>query len=56
MRWLFIMFATALGGVLGTERNRANLQGQDVKALLAVAPLEGVDLDRSRDVGRKIDF
>jgi hypothetical protein len=27
---------------------------QDLKALLAAAPLEGVDLERSRDVGREI--
>jgi hypothetical protein len=29
---------------------------QDLKALLAVAPLERVDLTRSRDVGHKIDL
>jgi hypothetical protein len=52
MKWLFTMFATALG----KERNRGNLQPQNLKALLAAAPLEGVDLDRSRDVGRTIDL
>jgi len=45
MKWLFTMFATALAGALGRERNRGNLQSQDLKALLAAAPLEGVDLD-----------
>jgi hypothetical protein len=55
MKWLFTMFATALGGVLGKGRNSGNLQSEGLKALLAAAPLEGVDLDRSRDVGRKID-
>jgi len=34
----------------------APLPSEDLKALLAAAPLEGVDLERSRDVGRKIDL
>jgi hypothetical protein len=29
---------------------------EDLKALLAAAPLEGVDLERPRDMGRKIDL
>lgn len=29
---------------------------QGLKALLAAAPLEGVDLGRSRDTGRKVDL
>jgi hypothetical protein len=56
MKWLFTMFATALGGAPGKERNKGNLQSQDLKVLLAAAPLEGVDLDRSQDVGRTIDL
>jgi hypothetical protein len=56
MKWLFTMFATALAGALGKERNRGNLQSEDLKVLLAAAPLEGVDLDRSRDVGRTIEL
>lgn len=27
-----------------------------MKALLAAAPLEGIDLDRGRDMGREVDF
>ena len=55
--------ARALGDpVLGREaramlRQRfAPLPSEDLKALLAAAPLEGVDLERIRDVGRKIDL
>ena len=28
----------------------------DLKALLASAPLEGIDLSRERDTGREVDF
>ena len=28
----------------------------DLKALLAAAPLEGIDIDRSRDPGREVEF
>jgi hypothetical protein len=28
----------------------------DLKALLASAPLDGIDLDRSRDPGREVDL
>jgi hypothetical protein len=28
----------------------------NLKALLASAPLEGIDLDRARDTGRKVDL
>ena len=31
-------------------------QVQGLKALLAAAPLEGVDLGRTRDFGRKLDL
>lgn len=31
-------------------------RSQGLKALLAAAPLEGVDLERSRDTGRAIDL
>ena len=31
-------------------------QAQGLKALLAVAPLEGIDLGRRRDFGRKVDL
>lgn len=56
MKWLFTMFATALDGTLGKGRDRRNLSSQDLKALLAAAPLEDVNLDRSSDVGRKTDL
>ena len=29
---------------------------ENLKALLASAPLEGIDLDRPRDLGRDVDF
>ncbi len=29
--------------------------GTGLKALLAAAPLEGIDLDRDRDIGRDVD-
>jgi hypothetical protein len=38
------------------RRRFAPLPSENLKALLAAAPLEGVDLERSRDVGRKIDL
>ncbi|MGD9542730.1 MAG: hypothetical protein AB7F41_11925 [Methylocystis sp.] len=34
----------------------APLAPGSLKTLLAIAPLEGVDLERSRDVGRDVDF
>jgi hypothetical protein len=38
-------------------RERFALTGQrDLKALLADAPLEGIDLGRSRDTGRDVDL
>ena len=32
------------------------MQAEGLKALLAAAPLEGVDLNRGRDVGRDVDL
>lgn len=37
-------------------RDRFLESSRDLKALLAAAPLDGVDLERSRDFGREIDF
>jgi hypothetical protein len=55
--------ASALGDPIRGREARAILRQRfaplpvgDLKALLAAAPLEGVDLERSRDVGRKIDL
>ncbi len=55
--------AKALGDPVRGAEARAVLRqrfapppSQDLKALLAAAPLEGVDLERPRDVGRKIDL
>ena len=55
--------AKALGDPVRCAEARAILRqrfasppSEDLKALLAAAPLEGVDLERSRDVGRKIDL
>ena len=55
--------AKALGDPVRGKEARAMLRqrfaplpSEDLKALLAVAPLEGVDLERSRDMGRKFDL
>jgi hypothetical protein len=55
--------AKVLGDPIRAKEVRAMLRlrfapppSQDLKALLAAAPLEGVDLERSRGVGRKIDL
>jgi hypothetical protein len=37
-------------------RKRFAERPQGLKALLAAAPLEGIDLERSRDTGRAIDL
>lgn len=34
---------------------RQDVPAHDLKALLAAAPLEGVDLERDRDFGRALD-
>jgi hypothetical protein len=31
-------------------------RGRGLKALLAAAPLEGIDLDRAREIGRDVDL
>jgi hypothetical protein len=57
----------ALAGALNDPERRAQLaalvgplppmtKSEEFKALLARAPLEGVELDRSQDVGRDIDL
>jgi hypothetical protein len=38
------------------RRRFAELPPKGLKALLAAAPLEGVDLERSRDRGRSVDL
>jgi hypothetical protein len=38
------------------QRRFAEPAGPSLKALLASAPLEGIDLDRSQDVGRDVDL
>lgn len=54
--------ANALADPAREARTRALLRerflepSRDLKALLAAAPLEGVDLERSRDLGREIDL
>ncbi len=55
--------AKALVDPLRGKQTRAILRqrfapppSEDLKALLAEAPLEGVDLERSRDMGRNIDL
>jgi hypothetical protein len=55
--------AKVLGDPVRGKEARAMLRqrlapppSQDLKALLAAAPLEGVDLERSREVGRRIDL
>lgn len=34
----------------------AERRGRGLKALLAAAPLEGIDLERARDVGRRVEL
>lgn len=34
----------------------AEQPGMSLKALLAAAPLDGIDLDRDRDLGREVDL
>lgn len=55
--------ASALGDPVRGDEARAvlserfaQLPAEDLKALLEAAPLEGIDLDRPRDMGRKIDI
>lgn len=55
--------ASALGDPDRQEEARAILRekiaprrGRGFKALLASAPLDGIDLDRSRDFGREIEL
>jgi hypothetical protein len=38
------------------QRRFVEPAGPSLKALLASAPLEGIDLDRSQDVGRDVDL
>ncbi|MFZ0889642.1 MAG: type II toxin-antitoxin system Phd/YefM family antitoxin [Candidatus Binataceae bacterium] len=38
------------------EYRRLRTGGKRLKALLAAAPLEGVEITRSRDTGRIVDF
>ena len=38
------------------EYRRLRTGGKSFKALLAAAPLEGVEITRSRDSGRVVDF
>jgi len=42
--------------VSAEEYRRLRTGGRSLKALLAAAPLEGVQITRSRDRGRKVDF
>lgn len=45
------------GAVRGVLRESAILADKvDLKELLASAPLEGLDLERSRDTGRDVEF
>jgi plasmid stability protein len=55
--------ASALGDPAREAETRALLRDQiastrvsGFKALLAAAPLDGIDLDRSRDFGRELSF
>ena len=55
--------AKVLGDPIRAKEARAMLRLRfappplhDLKALLAAAPLEGIDLERSRGVGREIDL
>ena len=44
-------------GRIGHETTaRQENRAPDLKALLAAAPLEGIDLERPRDLGREIDL
>ena len=38
------------------EYRRLRTGGKSLKAMLAAAPLEGVEIRRSRDTGRIVDF
>ena len=38
------------------EYRRLRTGGKSLKALLAAAPLQGVEITRSRDTGRVVDF
>jgi len=38
------------------QRGFAESAGPSLKALLASAPLNGIDLDRSQDLGRDVDL
>jgi antitoxin Phd len=38
------------------EYRRLRTGGKSLKALLAAAPLEGVEIRRSRETGRMVDF
>jgi antitoxin Phd len=42
--------------VAADQYRRLRTRGKSFKALLAAAPLEGVELRRSRDTGRIVDF
>jgi antitoxin Phd len=42
--------------VSADEYRRLRTGGKSVKALLASAPLEGVEIRRSRDTGRIVDY
>lgn len=55
--------ARALGDPQRADEARALLRArfgpggaEGLKALLASAPLEGIDLTRARDTGRRVDF
>lgn len=38
------------------RRRFANSPAKGLKALLVAAPLDGIDIERSRDTGRTVDF
>jgi len=42
--------------VVGGAQRFVEPLGLSLKELLASAPLEGIDLDRSRDLGRDVDL
>jgi hypothetical protein len=50
------IFAAASKLVAFRRNHFAQRSTPDLKALLAAAPLEDIELDRARDFGREIDF
>jgi hypothetical protein len=53
---VFSRIFAAASKLAAIRRNHFARATPGLKALLAAAPLEGIELDRARDFGREIDF